>query len=460
MISKFNINKVLILFMFSHLILWTLVPSITNINLPLDTIEALAWASNLEWGYTKHPPLSALTVGLIYYVFGSIDWTYYLLSQIFILISFFYVWKLSKEFFSNDLFPLLSVLILESIVFFNYTSPEFNVYVCQLPFKAMTVYFFWRGIKHGKLKDWLLTGFLCAMGLLTHYSFLFLIISLLIFFLFFAKKTKKNMINFFLSLIIFLLIFTPHLFWLYENNFNTISYALDRTGVDNKNLIDHIFNPFIFLLKQAGIMLLFFLTFFSVYSFKKKRIHLKKMSQKKWFLISISIIPFILVFIISMITGAKIRTMWMSSFYLFNGLVLIYFLRKKIELKKIKNFLIIIIFIFFLSPITYTYISLSNDSKRTDYPGKEISRLVQNKWDQNFTSEIKIVIGDEWYAGNLSYHLPSRPVWMSELNQKNISDNNILEGVIYTGNPKVLKKLCPGVYGTIKPVGYCMIGRK
>ena len=122
--------------------------------------------------------------------------------------------------------------------------------------------------------------------------------------------------------------------------------------------------------------------------------------------------------------------------------------------------MIIIIFIFFLSPITYTYISLSNDFKRTDYPGKEISRLVQNKWDQNFTSEIKIVIGDEWYAGNLSYHLPSRPVWMSELNQKNISDNNILEGVIYTGNPKVLKKLCPGVYGTIKPVGYCMIGRK
>ena len=34
------------------------------------------------------------------------------------------------------------------------------------------------------------------------------------------------------------------------------------------------------------------------------------------------------------------------------------------------------------------------------------------------------------------------------------------EGVIYTGNPKILKKICPGVYGTIKPVGYCMIGRK
>ena len=34
------------------------------------------------------------------------------------------------------------------------------------------------------------------------------------------------------------------------------------------------------------------------------------------------------------------------------------------------------------------------------------------------------------------------------------------QGVIYTGNPKILKKVCPGVFGTIKPFGYCMIGRK
>ena len=34
------------------------------------------------------------------------------------------------------------------------------------------------------------------------------------------------------------------------------------------------------------------------------------------------------------------------------------------------------------------------------------------------------------------------------------------EGVIYTGNPEILKKVCPGVFGEIKPVGYCMIGQK
>ena len=31
-------------------------------NLPLDTIEALAWGSNLDWGFNKHPPFSAFAV--------------------------------------------------------------------------------------------------------------------------------------------------------------------------------------------------------------------------------------------------------------------------------------------------------------------------------------------------------------------------------------------------------------
>ena len=60
--KKIDINKVLIFFLFTHLIIWTLIPSISNTNLPLDTIEALAWGSNLDWGYNKHPPVSAWIV--------------------------------------------------------------------------------------------------------------------------------------------------------------------------------------------------------------------------------------------------------------------------------------------------------------------------------------------------------------------------------------------------------------
>ena len=59
----------------------------------------------------------------------------------------------------------------------------------------------------------------------------------------------------------------------------------------------------------------------------------------------------------------------------------------------------------------------------------------------------------------MSYHLETRPIWNIELNEKS-KEIKPDEGVIYTGNPKILKSICPGVYGTIKPVGYCMIGQR
>ena len=54
---------------------------------------------------------------------------------------------------------------------------------------------------------------------------------------------------------------------------------------------------------------------------------------------------------------------------------------------------------------------LSKDDKRTDYPGKEIAIKTQYAWDQQFNTKINVVYGNEWNAGNLSYHLKSRPIW-------------------------------------------------
>ena len=62
-------------------------------------------------------------------------------------------------------------------------------------------------------------------------------------------------------------------------------------------------------------------------------------------------------------------------------------------------------FFFLLSPMVYFTVSVSNDFKRTDYPGKEIARLVQNKWDDNFKNEIKLVIETSVLKFILSFNI-------------------------------------------------------
>jgi 4-amino-4-deoxy-L-arabinose transferase-like glycosyltransferase len=457
MMAKKNITKILFLFLIFHIILWTIIPTISNVNLPLDTIEALAWASNLDWGFSKHPPLSAFAVEFVYALFGSADWAYYLLSQIFVIIAFIFVWKFSNEIFEDKIYSLISVLILSSIYFYNFTTPEFNVNVSQLPFWALTVYFFWKGINSKSKTNWILFGIFSALGFLSKYLFIYLLAALFLYFILDFKKNKKFISYYFLSLIISLLILLPHFIWLYENNFASISYGLSRSSLTDYAWINHFKNPLFFLFKQILTLLPFILMVLVLLKKFKLRLNIK--NRKTLFLISINLIPIALILITSILSGAKIRTMWMTPFYLFFGILFLEIFKKNIDLKKLKIFYKIFLFLFILSPLTYLGISILNEKKRTDFPGKEIARLVQKKWNDNFVNDIKIVIGDEWFAGNLSYHLRSRPIWFNDLKNKasEIKDD---QGVVYVGNPKILKEICPGVFGKIAPVGYCMIGKR
>ena len=72
MVKKNNIINLLIVYFTSHFLIWVLIPTFSNSNLPLDTIEALAWGSNLDWGFDKHPPMSAVMVELIFSILISL----------------------------------------------------------------------------------------------------------------------------------------------------------------------------------------------------------------------------------------------------------------------------------------------------------------------------------------------------------------------------------------------------
>ena len=411
--NKLTINKLFYSFILIHLILWTIVPSLTNNNLPLDTIEHLAWGSNLDWGFNKHPPVVAFFLEFFYQIFGAQDWAYYLLSQIFVVTAFIIVFKFAEKLFKNKTLSLISVFLLEGIYFYNFTTPEFNVNVCQLPFWALCVFYSWKLFDRQEIsvKDCILLGTFAAVGFLSKYLFVYLLISidLLFFYAIFIKKYQKFDFKYLISLEVFILLMVPHLIWLTNNDYVTISYGLARSGLENSSLQDHIIYPLIFLGKQIGILIPFFIMFFFLVKKFKFKISLK--DKKLLFLIFINLVPLILMFLTSIITGSKIRTMWMTPFYLFFGVLIVYLFQAQINLKKLDGFMSAFLILFIFSPFAYAYISITETDKRTDYPGKEIAIKVQYVWSQNHKEPINIVLGDEWVAGNLSYHLKSRPVW-------------------------------------------------
>ena len=116
----------------------------------------------------------------------------------------------------------------------------------------------------------------------------------------------------------------------------------------DQNFLNHLFHPMIFLGKQIGILIPFFLMVVLLTSKFKTKFNFK--DKKLLFLLTINIIPIILMFLTSMLMGVKIRTMWMTPFYLFFGVLIIYIFQSQINLNKLKSFTIgIFNFIYFFS---------------------------------------------------------------------------------------------------------------
>ena len=221
-LNKMSINKLFYIFIIVHLIIWTLVPSLTNNNLPLDTIEHLAWGSNLDWGFNKHPPAVAFFLEVFFQIFGSNDWAYYLLSQIFVVIAFVVVFKFAGKIFKNKTLSLISVVLLEGIYYYNFTTPEFNVNVCQLPFWTLCVYYSWKLFDKQEVsfKDCFWLGVFAAVGFLSKYLFIYLLlaINMLFFYVIFITKYKKFDFKYLISLEVFIILLVPHLIWLANND--------------------------------------------------------------------------------------------------------------------------------------------------------------------------------------------------------------------------------------------------
>ena len=414
MIQPGKEKKIFYLLCLYHLIIWTVIPYFSNRNLPLDVIEALAWGQDFDLGYSKHPPLSAWIPGLFFKIFGNKDWIYYLLSQVFIVISFVFLWELSSFFLKKKIQILLSILTLEGIAFFTFETPQFNVNICQIPLWIGTVYFFFKSIKNNKITDWLFLGTFSALGFLTKYIFAYLLISLFFYLIFISSNKKRINFNFLYALLTFFLITAPHFQWLIQNDFTTIYYALKRGGLNEVGIYNHLLNPFKFLINQITVILPFLLLIY--FLIKKVKIKIPLNDEKFIFLIFTFLLPFLLILITSLITGSRVRTMWMIPFYSLIGIFFIFLYQNHLNFKKLKNFHILLILFLIVSPTLYSLRSIYLDS-RTGYEGKKIALQIEKEWKTISADNISNVGFSEWYAGNLSYQLSNRPkVFLEENN--------------------------------------------
>ncbi len=402
------------IFAFFHLVLWTLLPTLVSPNAPLDVIEGYAWGKEWLWGTYKHPPMQAWLLEIIAWTTGKSSWGHYLLSQIAVIVCFWAVWQTGRR-IAGEQAGLIGALLLEGIIYYNYTSPEFNPNVIQLPFWALIGLWFHKAIKDNRWHDWAGLGLWTACGMYSKYSTVMFVFSLCIAVLL-RPEARRRLRDYgpYFAFAIALLLFTPHLIWQWHHDFLPIQYARHR-------LIPQEGPPAtisVLLLASHQFIALFFMGLLAIILYEKSADAQPLVGNTTRFdrvyLTCAAFGPFISTILVSIFFGLEIHDMWHTPYWNFIGLWAVVMMRPALSQTAVQKFAASWVLIFIVGLVAYfgsEYLHpyVKHTTKRTHFPGPQIAEQITKEWHDRFHTSLDFVIGDTWPAGNVAFYSDDRP---------------------------------------------------
>jgi 4-amino-4-deoxy-L-arabinose transferase-like glycosyltransferase len=407
-----------------HLAAWTLIPALVRDNLPLDSIEGTIWGHQLQWGYDKNPFLNGWLTALATFLDGQSGWMIYLFSQLSVVACLTSVWMLGKKIVS-PVYALTAVLLLEAIQYFNLHAIDFNDNTLELGLWAAAIYFFYQAVQKRTITAWLLTGIFLALGMMAKYYTLALVAALGLFLL--RKENRAQLLTLppYLGLSVFTLIILPHVFWLTQHDYVTVTYVFERASAV-PSWVNHFYFPAQFIWQQFEAFLPALIIFLFLFIGKRPLTATPRPQVSAFdrnFLLYAGLGPFVLTALLSLLMGIKLRAGWGMPLMSFWTLLLMVALPPRLSATKLYA-LITGIFIFMATVLSVYSISIidSADTSSANFPGKEIAQTITQRWQDTFHTPVSYIAGSRWIGGNISFYSAEHPAVFMEWNQKQRCD--------------------------------------
>ncbi len=325
-------KRIFYIFLLVNTLLWSLLASLRTVP-SFDSMEAINWGELISFGTNKHPPFSGWLMSGFYHLFGDNNFVIYLLGQLCILVSFIFVYKIAKFFVSEEK-AMCSAMILETCYCYTYYyfTDNYNCNIVLYPLWAMAIYYFYKSIKDNKIVDWILFGLVSGFAFLGKYQIIFLFAAMFVYLLIDKRDLFKQK-GMYLSILVGGLVILPHVVWLFQNDFFSFGYMIERTHAYAGNLpiilvkLGHIFFPIKFIVGQiialAGCIVLYGILAIHARNIKFKNEDGNK--SDKIFLLTIFIVPILLQGLMGFVTGERVPSIWGSIMLGLGGLMLFYF---------------------------------------------------------------------------------------------------------------------------------------
>lgn len=235
--SRDYISKTFLFF----LIAWGILNFLQAFLTPLNNDEAYYWmySKYLDWGYFDHPPMIALMIRTGYLFFHN-ELGVRLLVVLSQLAALLIIWLLTDNEQRKKKGNILLFVMLVAIL------PVFNIYgfiaapdAPLLLFSAVFLLAYKRILKDENWQNTLFLGFSMAALMYSKYHGGLLIILVILSNLRLLKSPK-----FYMASIVAVILFLPHVFWQYSNDFPSLKYHLVErvSGFDPGNVPEYLLN--------------------------------------------------------------------------------------------------------------------------------------------------------------------------------------------------------------------------
>ncbi|MFA6051004.1 MAG: glycosyltransferase family 39 protein [Methylobacter sp.] len=421
----------LFVFLAVYLISWTLPAALLPLSTELDNIEQVAWSQSWQWGYYKHPPLPSALLHALNALFGGPSLGLIAFAaQSCSVVALIYVWLLAKQMLPRKL-AITAVLLTSLIAYHNFRALTFNHNTVSLPFTAAALYYFYCALRYPqRTTTWLWLGLACGLAMLTKYSAVLILASFFVYAVWQRLWTDMRAIRgLLISGVVFMLVLSPHLAWLVENNWLPFTYIGDKLAVSEGRL--GIFAGFF---ANQMIRLSFTLPLLLGIWYLSKKGCIKAAATHSSespgtgndlrFLLTVLLAPLILAMMPTLLSGSPLNSNWVSAFFLPAGILVakcFYYRLDETQLLKSASWLAwithaAILIVFFLGSVIYP--DAVGRAARTNFPSQVLADKVTALWREHQKEPLTIIVSDNWAGGNVLLHARPEPTLFIDNNIK------------------------------------------
>jgi 4-amino-4-deoxy-L-arabinose transferase-like glycosyltransferase len=384
----------------AQIIFWTLAPALSHTAPPLDVVEMYAWGREWVVATFKHPNLPGLVLEPLRLIAGQAGWAAYLVSQLFIAVTFWAVFMLGREIMDAPR-ALAGTLALTGVYFFSWVTPEFNHNVAQMPLWALVMLTLWRATTKGKVTDWLLLGVFAGLSLWAKYSSGVLLIVAAAWILWDAQARRRILTpGPWLALIAFAVVLAPQVFWLMQHEFGPFAYAARRASRGEW----YASIEFLLTLALDHLPMLVLLACVGWFGKPAPDAPEKPEQRALRFLLLLGLGPAVLTALGAAVSGAGLRSSWGAPMTVLSGLILVGLLSNRFTAVRLKRLaigagvLVVVVSGLYYGHMRYG-VALTGKPLRGNWPQAEISRQLETEWLLQTNMPLRIVAGDIWAAG-------------------------------------------------------------